>query len=345
MGGLIGDCFGAPFEGLLPLPEKVIDHVNKLKAPGFKVVQTYTDDTAMSWDLAESLIEKKQFAAKDMAKKFTNTFFKEIKVNRGYGMFVQAVFKKWKDYKPQDMYGPSKEQFNGTGSYGNGGAMRIAPVALYAVNDYEKMIEVAKQSTLLTHYHRDGYNGAILQCIAVWLALREDPTQPLDANRFVDELMERMNPIEALPTEGSSINEGENEALPKPYAAKLKSMKELLVKDSVSRGEVATTLGVDIAAVKSVPAAIFSFLKAMKPIENFQIDNPFERTMVYATHLGGDTDTIASMAGSIAGAYYGIEGIPTYLQTCCESHDKALKLADELYSLHEGENTCFVKCL
>lgn len=329
MGGLIGDCFGAPFEGLLPTD--VIGHLNKLRTPGFDVVQKYTDDTAMAWDIAESLIAKKTFVAKDMAKKFADSYFKK---NRGYGMFIRYVFKEWRDTKYKDVYKPSTEQFNGTGSYGNGGAMRIAPVALFSVNDYNKMLTVARESTLLTHYHRNGYNGALLQCIAIWLALREDPTKPLDVIAFLDSLIEKFKPLEELPSEGSSQSHKSDE-MPLPYTDKLKLMKELIAKEDLSRDEIAAELGNEISAIKSVPTAIFTFLKALKPIEHFQVDNRFERTVSFATHLGGDTDTIASMAGSIAGAYYGIEEIPIFLQTCCESHENALRLADQLYSLHK----------
>lgn len=55
--------------------------------------------------------------------------------------------------------------------------------------------------------------------------------------------------------------------------------------------------------------------------------------MAYAVNFGGDADTIASMTGSIAGAYYGIEEIPMYLQDCCEDNQNALKLADALHCL------------
>lgn len=41
--------------------------------------------------------------------------------------------------------------------------MRIAPVAVYYRDNYERMIEVARQTTELTHTHRLGVNGALLQ--------------------------------------------------------------------------------------------------------------------------------------------------------------------------------------
>ena len=38
--------------------------------------------------------------------------------------------------------------------------------------------------------------------------------------------------------------------------------------------------------------------------------NPFERTIQLAMTFGGDSDTICSMAGALAGARYGEAGIP-----------------------------------
>ena len=62
-----------------------------------------------------------------------------------------------------------------------------------------------------------------------------------------------------------------------------------------------------------------------------QTESEFERTIIYAISLGGDTDTIATMAGAIAGAFYGIEAIPESWQNVCEGREDALKNADELY--------------
>lgn len=49
-----------------------------------------------------------------------------------------------------------------------------------------------------------------------------------------------------------------------------------------------------------MPTAIYAFL--VKP--------DFEKAATYAVSLGGDADTIGAMTGAIAGACYGIEGIP-----------------------------------
>lgn len=59
----------------------------------------------------------------------------------------------------------------------------------------------------------------------------------------------------------------------------------------------------------------------------------FRRTIQYAISLGGDTDTIASMAGAIAGAYLGVETINKNLQKHCELHDETLEMADNLFAV------------
>ena len=44
--------------------------------------------------------------------------------------------------------------------------MRIHPIALFAVNDgTDKVAELAKDTTRITHANRHGYNGAILQVL------------------------------------------------------------------------------------------------------------------------------------------------------------------------------------
>jgi len=54
-------------------------------------------------------------------------------------------------------------------------------------------------------------------------------------------------------------------------------------------------------APNSVPTAIYCFAR------NY---DSYVKTVLYAVSLGGDADTIAAMAGAIAGAYHGEEGLP-----------------------------------
>ena len=82
------------------------------------------------------------------------------------------------------------------------------------------------------------------------------------------------------------------------------------------------------------------WLLIIKPLVCRLQYNEFQRTVIYAVSLGGDTDTIASMAGAIAGACYGIESIPTEWSDACEATHTAKQLADKMYEIvsagHDG---------
>lgn len=53
---------------------------------------------------------------------------------RGYGGSVGLVFSQLEKENYKEPFGPASRQFDGSGSFGNGGAMRIVPAALYCYN-------------------------------------------------------------------------------------------------------------------------------------------------------------------------------------------------------------------
>ena len=58
-----------------------------------------------------------------------------------------------------------------------------------------------------------------------------------------------------------------------------------------------------------------------------------------AISLGGDTDTIATMAAAIAGAHYGIDAVPKSWQAGCEGVSDAMKFAEELHKLQDRSSS------
>jgi ADP-ribosylglycohydrolase len=58
--------------------------------------------------------------------------------------------------------------------------------------------------------------------------------------------------------------------------------------------------------------------------------------VIYAVSLGGDADTIGAMTGAIAGACYGIEGIPSQWRETVENHDHLDALAKRLWEVKMG---------
>ncbi|XP_063221231.1 ADP-ribosylhydrolase ARH3-like isoform X2 [Bacillus rossius redtenbacheri] len=288
-------------------------------------VKPYTDDTAMTKCIAESLLEHKKLDASDLAKRFVKEYFSDPR--RGYGANVVDVFRKLRTQKFVDPFGPAREQFEGSGSYGNGAAMRVSPVALFCHDSYDELVSMARVSAEVTHANHLGFNGAVLQAIAVHQSLHLNAKEGLDVTSFVLDLITKMAAIEK-DDEGLGLED------PTPYQTQLKHVKELLDRgDGVEDAEVVRQLGNNVAALFSVPTAIYCFLRAQEDIEGIKTDNPFRRTLQYAISLGGDTDTIASMAGAIAGAYYGHGAISEALQRHCELLSEVVKYAEDLYVL------------
>ena len=57
------------------------------------------------------------------------------------------------------------------------------------------------------------------------------------------------------------------------------------------------------------------------------------RTLKYAFSFGGDTDTIGSMAGALAGAHFGLSAIPRPLVERCEATKDAERQGEALYEV------------
>ena len=141
VGALLGDALGESLEGCYNQPismTTVTEHTMVSKTKESRVLN-YTDDTAMTRAICRSLIERKTYDNHDMAKKFADEYFNEP--NRGYGAAVTTVFKRLREENPADETLPARDQFDGMGSYGNGAAMRISPIALYA-KDFDTLVKV-----------------------------------------------------------------------------------------------------------------------------------------------------------------------------------------------------------
>ncbi|XP_054003802.1 ADP-ribosylhydrolase ARH3-like isoform X1 [Hylaeus anthracinus] len=329
LGVLMGDCLGSPYENeeLLTKGMKIVlqRSLDKLEGPMFKApVMQFTDDSAMTRSVAKSLIETKDLDVVDLAKKFVKSYY--LEPNRGYGPGVVTVFQKLRGNKFSDILSPAKEQFNGQGSWGNGGAMRVTPVALFCYQNYDKLLDMVRKTTQLTHTHKVGIDGAILQAVAVQQSLLLNPSEELNVTNFIDNLIHKMEQIEK-DEDGLGLSE------PQPYKAQLDIIKTLISESNEGPHEekVVQKLGNSVTALYSVPTAIFCFLRAQKPITGIETENPLRRAVQYAISLGGDTDTIGSMTGAIAGAFYGENNINSNLLQHCEASDEFRTLADQLF--------------
>lgn len=132
---------------------------------------------------------------KNLAVDFVKEYFTSS--NRGYGAGVIELFHHLKKENFKDVVEPASYQFGGRGSYGNGAAMRISPVALYCINKSDEfLIDLVKKTSEITHSNVIGINGAILQALAIHQNLKLETKNGLDVKNYVDELLEKFKKIE-----------------------------------------------------------------------------------------------------------------------------------------------------
>ncbi|MEX0797790.1 MAG: ADP-ribosylglycohydrolase family protein [Acidimicrobiia bacterium] len=285
LGTAVGDALGRPVEGHQEVSQSYIDEI--LAGPRSMI---YTDDTAMTIWLAESLLAAGRFDGADMSMRFAEGYQREPR--RGYGANVIDVFSRvlrgfnWAE--------TAHSQFGGTGSYGNGAAMRVAPVALWEFPDIDATVRLAEQTAEVTHTHPVGVEGAAIQATAAGHALRDDFDRDELLGALDDLVKEEIfrSKLEILPTAIERSDDG--------YAR--------------------LRLGNGVSAGKSVLTALYCFLAS----------DDFEDTVVRAIRIGGDTDTIAAMAGALAGARYGATTIPE-VWTGVEGGERLVELADAMF--------------
>jgi ADP-ribosylglycohydrolase len=131
----------------------------------------YTDDTQMALSIMEVLTTHGQIDQDALAVSFGQRFER----GRGYG---PAMY----DLLPQLRAGvewriAARSLFGGQGSFGNGGAMRIAPLGAWFADNLPQVVTQATLATEVTHAHPEAIAGAIAVAIAAAIAwqTREDP--------------------------------------------------------------------------------------------------------------------------------------------------------------------------
>jgi poly(ADP-ribose) glycohydrolase ARH3 len=161
------------------------------------------------------------------------------------------------------------------GSLGNGAAMRVAPVGLLFHRDLDRVCEQARLSALPTHVHPLGIEGAQLLALAVALVVREEG---FDRKSFYRTLLEHCRSEE--------------------FRWALEAAAKLRRRHSLG------FLGSSLEAHRSVVTAIACFSAG---------PDSFEEVVARAVSLGDDTDTLAAMAGALAGAHLGESALPAGL--------------------------------
>ncbi|MBR2387280.1 MAG: ADP-ribosylglycohydrolase family protein [Clostridia bacterium] len=180
-------------------------------------------------------------------------------------------------------------------SNGNGSLMRIHPFVLYAHAKglpFVEWIDIIKKASMLTHAHSRSQIGCIIYTSVLMELLKEQSRAAIVRG------LERAKA--ALSDHPESVH----------YERIFKENFSLLARDEIkSSGYVVDTL----------EAAIWCLLTT----------DSYRDCVLKAVNLGGDTDTVAAVAGGLAGALYGYDAIPEewrntlikreYIEKMCET--------------------------
>lgn len=290
LGTALGDAVGAPFEGRRGIArtevEAWLSGPNELR---------WTDDTHMAITLGQVLRDRGgSLDSERLGDAFAAAY--ELEPWRGYGAGPPQVFALAR--QGMSYLDAAASLFGGTGSFGNGAAMRVAPVALVASGEAERAAELAAAQARVTHAHPEAVGGAVFVAVAIG-ALATEHTRPT-----LDVLEDVVRPL--------------------PPGALRTAITDILATARTGGDPLAEAqrLGTGVAARESVPAAVAAVLAGRDLVA----------TLVAAVCLGGDTDTIAAMAGAMAGAAYGAAAIPEQLLTRVEARTELDELATALLS-------------
>lgn len=254
----VGDAFGERFFGNSGVMWSRIVARTEPAAPW-----EWTDDTAMARVVVNVLADHQQLQPRHLASELAREYRRDPR--RGYGAGAAQVLNEIASGTPWQT--ASSLIFRGAGSFGNGAAMRSAPIGAYFADDPEAVITQATQASQVTHFHTDGIAGGVAVALAAAWAAQPRTESLLD---FVIE-----------------------HVCPGGVRRALRRASELSFE--ASEADVAKELGngSKVTAVDTVPFCLWVAAKRM---------HDFEQALWYTVGVGGDRDTNCAIVGGIIAA-------------------------------------------
>lgn len=224
----------------------------------------WTDDTEMACSVLAVLAAHDRIDQDALARSFAE----HHDFDRGYGPAVNRMLRLIRE--GGDWRELAAALFNGQGSWGNGSAMRIAPLGAWYADDPEQATHQAEISSYTTHQHREAVVGAM--AVAAAAALAADPAGPPGPAELLDGV------IALVPR--SAVTAG------------LRRAKDMLDYDDA--GTVAAVLGNGrrTSAHDTVPFALWSAARSL---------GDFEGAFWATAQAGGDVDTTCAIVGGVLG--------------------------------------------
>ncbi|QFG24722.1 ADP-ribosylglycohydrolase family protein [Actinomadura sp. WMMB 499] len=264
----VGDAFGDQF--FLLANRDVSAETGTPPAPWI-----WSDDTEMACSITDVLNQAGQIHQDDLARAFAD----RMDIGRRYGAGALELLERIR--RGDDWRRASRESFGGNGSFGNGAAMRVAPLGAYFAGDLDRAAEQAVLSAEITHAHPEGVAGAVAIAVAAARAASR-PGERIEPRELIETALDRT-------TMGQYVRRG------------LRRSLGLLAK---TPQEAARELGNGsrITAQDTVPFALWA---ASTRLEDY------ESAVRACVAVGGDMDTTAAMAGGVVAAHRGPAAVPS----------------------------------
>ena len=205
--------------------------------------------------------------------------------------------------------GQSRRKLTGMGTT-NGAAMRVAPAGLINPGDLAAACEQAFVTCMPSHDTGVAISAACSIAAAVSRAL-VTPQSPDALGEVLAAAVEGATRGEAIARERARDVAGPR------YLARLEAALAIAAQapdDHSFMSRMEGLVGNSVLAAESVPAAV--------GIVAYTGGDPM-RTIAIGASIGNDTDSIATMAGAIAGAWRGLAGVPADLCAEFEAANRA----------------------
>ena len=265
----IGDAFGQQF--FMPHVAAEASRDNLPMPPWH-----YTDDTEMSLAVVQTLKECGSIDQDRLAHLFAVRF--DAEPGRGYGAGARQLLSDINN--GGDWKSLSHQMFGGSGSYGNGAAMRAAPIGAWFADDVDKTIEQTALSAEITHTHPEAVVGAIAVSLAA---------------NWVSALCSRgAAASELIPWIVSKIDSSEVRKRLKSVSSCPLDTWPFTIASEVGSGH-------DISAQDTVPFCLWMVAAFL---------DDYTEAMWTAARVGGDMDTTCAIIGGIIALAVGESGLP-----------------------------------
>jgi ADP-ribosylglycohydrolase len=236
----------------------------------------FTDDTLM----ALSIVSQLETMGTIDQDRLATSFAEHYAYDRGYGPAMHGLLARIRE--GEEWREAASALFEGQGSYGNGGAMRVAPLGAYFADDLEAAIGQAVLSTEVTHSHEEAIAGSIAVAVAAALACRYRVSNELPPRaEFLDQVQLHL-PVSEV-------------------RSRLCRARDMNDNATVAFAVSILGNGVGVSAQDTVPFALWS---AATHLGNY------EETFWLTVSGLGDRDTTCAIAGGVVASYTGVEGIP-----------------------------------